>query len=66
MRTHAFAVFIASLMLAASIVLPGSAWGQSNPARSPEPGPIGKVVTATGSVTIDHAGAVVVQANPPR
>jgi hypothetical protein len=31
----------------------------------PESGPIGKVVTATGSVTIDHAGAVVVQANLP-
>ena len=64
MRTRAFAVFIASLMLAASIVLPGSAWGQGNPAP-PEASPIGKVVTATGSVTIDHAGAVVVQANLP-
>ena len=35
MRTRAFAVLIASLMLAASIVLPGSAWGQSNPAAPP-------------------------------
>jgi hypothetical protein len=65
MRTRAFAMLIASLMLAASIVLPGSAWGQSNSAAPAEAAPIGKVVTATGSVTIEHDGAVVVQANLP-
>ncbi|WP_306417030.1 FecR family protein [Bradyrhizobium xenonodulans] len=30
------------------------------------PKPIGKVITATGEVTIEHVGAVVVQANFPR
>ncbi len=60
---------MAGLILSASVVLPGAARAQSNPAQSSagvlETTPIGKVVTATGSVTIEHANAVVVQANVP-
>ena len=36
--------------------------GGQNPNRA-SPIPIGKVVSATGTVTIEHTGAVVVQAN---
>jgi hypothetical protein len=67
MRAHATAVLVAAVMLSA--ILPGGARAQSNPAPSSagnlETSPIGKVVTATGSVTIEHANAVVVQANIP-
>lgn len=69
MHPRAIAVFVASLILTASAMLPGSASAQSSAAQSPAKGlessPIGKVVTASGSVTIEHANAVVVQANLP-
>jgi hypothetical protein len=69
MRAHAIAALVAGVMLSASAVLPGAAQAQSNPPRSSaddlETAPIGKVVTATGSVTIEHASAVVVQAKIP-
>jgi hypothetical protein len=61
MRAPAIAVLVAGVMLSA--ILPGVARAQSNPAL--ETSPIGKVVTTTGSVTIEHASAVVVQANIP-
>jgi hypothetical protein len=67
MRAHPIAVLVAAVMLSA--ILPGGARAQSNPAPSSagdlETSPIGKVVTATGAVTIEHASAVVVQANIP-
>jgi hypothetical protein len=67
MRTHAIGVLVASLVF-------GLAGFFSSPARaqidSAQPAvqdasskPIGRVVTATGSVTIEHAGAVVIQAS---
>src|SRR6516165_8530620 len=67
MRAHAMAVLVAAVMLSA--IVPGVARAQNNPAQ-PSAGDlqtsaIGKVVTATGSVTIEHANAVVVQANIP-
>ena len=67
MRAHAMAVLVAAMMLSA--IVPGVARAQNNPAQ-PSAGDlqtsaIGKVVTATGSVTIEHANAVVVQANIP-
>ena len=69
MRAHAIAVLVAGVMLSASVVAPGAARAEGSPARPSagelETGPIGKVVTATGSVTIEHANAVVVQANIP-
>src|SRR5215471_7594669 len=67
MRAHAIAVLAAAVMLTA--ILPVGARAKSNPAPSSpgalETASIGKVVTATGSVTIEHASAVVVQANLP-
>ena len=69
MREHAISVLLAGVMLSASVVLPDAARAQSTPARSSagnvEAAPIGRVVTAIGSVTIEHANAVVVQANVP-
>jgi hypothetical protein len=69
MRAHAIAVLVAGVMLSASVVAPGAARAEGSPGRSSagelETSPIGKVVTATGSVTIEHANAVVVQANVP-
>jgi hypothetical protein len=53
----------------ASGFLPGPAQAQSDSAQpaiqNVASSPIGKVVAATGSVTIEHVGAVVVQANTP-
>ena len=67
MRAHAITVLVAAVMLSA--IVPGVARAQNNPAQPSagalERSPIGKVATATGSVTIEHASAVVVQANIP-
>ncbi len=60
MRTYATLALVAGMVLSASAVLLGAAR-----AEDLETSPIGKVVTATGSVTIEHANAVVVQANIP-
>ena len=53
----------------ASGFLPGPAQAQSDPAQpavqNAASSPIGKVVAATGSVTIEHVSAVVVQAKLP-
>jgi hypothetical protein len=70
MRARAIGVLVAGVvLLSASVILPGLARAESNPALSLqgrfESSPIGNVVTATGSVTIEHANAVVVQANLP-
>src|ERR671925_1958906 len=69
MRTLATVVLMGAALLCAGGGLPAAAQAQSNPGRSSagdlETAPIGKVVTATGSVTIEHANAVVVQANIP-
>ena len=63
------AVFVVGLILARSTLLTDSASAQSNAARPAagglESSPIGKVVTTSGSVTIEHASAVIVQANLP-
>ena len=64
MRTLATVALIGAALLCAA-----AAQAQSNPGRPSagdlETAPIGKVVTATGSVTIEHTNAVVVQANIP-
>ena len=56
-------------LLGACALYATAAQAQSNSGRSSagdlETAPIGKVVTATGSVTIEHTNAVVVQANLP-
>src|SRR5205823_12738548 len=69
MRILATVVLMGAALLCAGGGLPAAAQAQSNPGRSPagdlETAPIGKVVTATGAVTIEHTNAVVVQANLP-
>jgi hypothetical protein len=66
MRAWAIALAAAGLLLTAGI-LPNSARAQqSEPPRPAAEGianPIGKVMTATGAITIEHVNAVVVQAN---
>jgi hypothetical protein len=58
---------LVGLYLGASSLLPSLAWGQSGPPRPAEldPSPIGKVLTVTGTAHIEHAAAVLVQANAP-
>ena len=69
MQAHVTAVFVVGLILAGSALLPDSVRAQSNAAQpsagSLESSPIGKVVTTSGSVTVEHASAVIVQANLP-
>jgi hypothetical protein len=69
MQARAFAVFVAGLLLSGSIMLSETALAQTNAAQSPagtlESNPIGRVVKTSGSVTIEHANAVIVQANLP-
>lgn len=67
MRAHTSAVFVTVAVLTAGLFVPDQALSQNAP---PQPAvqsasikPIGKVVTATGSVSIEHASAVVVQAS---
>jgi len=65
MRARIIAVFVTGLVLTASSFIPAPAEAQSA-APAVQAGtskPIGKVVTAIGSVTIEHVNAVVVQAN---
>jgi hypothetical protein len=68
MRTHMFAVLLTGFVLAAAgPVLPGPAHAQSDSARPAvldvASKPIGKIVAATGSVTLERASAAVVQAS---
>jgi hypothetical protein len=67
MRTHTISVLVASFILALADLLPGPSQAQTDSAQPAVQDslsrPIGKVVSATGSITIEHAGAVVVQAN---
>ena len=69
MCAHTITVLATALVLAASSLLPCPAQAQSDPAKPAvddlSSKPIGKVVTATGSVTVEHVNAVVVQANLP-
>src|SRR5262245_21612737 len=68
MKLRVFAI-LAGLLLAGSVMFPESVRAQSNAAQSPaaslETNPIGKVVKASGTVTVEHANAVIVQANLP-
>jgi hypothetical protein len=66
MCTHTMTVLVTSFVLALAGFLPGPAQAQidsARPAVSDLPTPIGKVVTAAGSVTIERASATVIQAN---
>jgi hypothetical protein len=67
MRTHTISILVASFALALANLSPDEARAQSDspqPAvQDSSPKPIGRVVATTGSVTIEHVSAVVVQAN---
>ena len=67
MCIHFIGVLVTGFVLALGSFLPGPAHAQihfAQPAvQAVAPEPIGKVVTATGAVTIEHAEAMVVQAN---
>ena len=67
MCTHAIAVLVTGFVLAAGGLFAGPAHAQSDFARPAVQDlaskPIGKVVVATGSVTLERASAVVVQAS---
>lgn len=67
MCTHAITGLVTGLVLAVAGLLPGPALAQRDAAGATVQDlatkPIGKIVTATGSVTIERASAVVVQAS---
>jgi hypothetical protein len=67
MRTHTIGILVASFVLVLASLSPTPARAQSDspqPAvQDSSPKPIGRVVATTGSVTIEHVSAVVVQAN---
>ncbi|MCA1455032.1 FecR domain-containing protein [Bradyrhizobium sp. BRP22] len=68
MCTHTIIASLTSLVVALTILSPDAAHAQIAPAgpavqNLASSNPIGKVVTATGSVTIERASAMVVQAN---
>ena len=67
MCRNAITIFFSCFLLAATNFLPGTAHAQTDAAKPAVDDvaskPIGKVVTATGSVTIEHVNAAVVQAN---
>jgi hypothetical protein len=63
MRARAIVLALTGLLLITSSF--DSARGQTPPADNAVSIPIGKIITATGSVTIEHGSAVVVQANLP-
>jgi hypothetical protein len=67
MCKHVIGVLVTSFVLALGSLLPDPAYAQIHSAQpavqAVAPEPIGKVVTATGAVTIEHAEAIVVQAN---
>ena len=65
MQTRAGALCLFALMLAGVINLPGSVWAQngSAPSATGLEGAIGKVAVVSGTATIEHTAAVVVQAN---
>jgi len=59
MRAYTIGLLVGGLILSTAIAVPGPAQSQS----VADARPIGKVVTASGSVTIEHTSAVVLQAN---
>lgn len=69
MRIHMIAGPVASLVLSLAVIAPTHLHAQSDSARpavlEQAAKPIGKVVSITGSVSIEHTGAVIVQANVP-
>lgn len=69
MRAHSIVGLVVAFVLTLTGFLPDAARAQADSAKPVlqnfSSKPIGKVVAAAGSVTIEHANAVVVQANVP-
>ena len=68
MKARVITLLLVGLCLGATGLLPGLAWGQNNSAQPPaelDAKPIGKVLTANGTARIEHAAAVILQANLP-
>jgi hypothetical protein len=66
MNARAIGLLLASLC--ANCALSGLAWGQTGAVQPPaalDVKPIGKILEATGSATIEHTSGVVLQANLP-
>jgi hypothetical protein len=67
MHAHKSAVLVTGAILLAGAFCPGQALSQNTPAQPAVQAasitPIGKVVTAAGSVSVEHVSAVVVQAS---
>ena len=67
MHAHKSAILVTGVVLFAGALLSGHALSQNAPTQPAVQGasitPIGKVVTAAGSVSIEHVSAVVVQAS---
>jgi hypothetical protein len=67
MRTYVIAILVAGFALAAAGLFPGSAQaqrGSATPAvQDLASKPIGRIVVATGSVTLERANAMVIQAS---
>lgn len=67
MKSRVIGLLLVALNLGASGALSSLAWGQAGVAGSLDldKNPIGKVITATGTIHLAHASAVVIQANLP-
>lgn len=68
MNARAIGLLLAGLCLGASGLLPALAIAQSGSARpsvAAEVGPIGKVLSVTGTAHIEHSAAIIVQASLP-
>jgi hypothetical protein len=68
MQPRTVCLLLAGLSLGASCLLPTLAWSQSSSTQPPagfDASAIGKVITATGAVSIEHPAGIVVQANVP-
>jgi hypothetical protein len=69
MRTRITAAWATGISLALAALVPGQVQAQTDSAGpavlQSSSKPIGKVVAASGSVTIEHVSAVIVQANVP-
>src|SRR5947199_2407945 len=65
MRARSIGLLLATLFFASNGLPPSQAWGQSGGALAPELNAIGKILSATGAVTVERTGTAVVQANAP-
>jgi hypothetical protein len=69
MRIQMIVASVTGIVLSLVAFAPGQVWAQADAARpavlEASATPIGKVVATTGAVSIEHAGAVIVQANAP-